>query len=82
MNILPLHSDLETYLKKRRLEKKFVKQKALFEHNPFHPGLETELLEPKRMRVWSFRLDKKYRALFIFRAKDTIEIIDINNHYH
>lgn len=81
MNILPLHYELLEYLRKRRLEKKFAKQKLLFEQNPFHPGLETELLEPKDMRLWSFRIDRKYRAIFIFLTKDIVEILDINNHY-
>lgn len=65
MRILPLHSDIADYLKKRRLEKKFEKQKMLFEENPFHPGLQTELLKPKRMKFWSFRIDRKYRQ-FLF----------------
>ncbi len=81
MNVLPLHSDIQSYIKKKGLTKKFEKQKGMFELNPFHPGLETELLEPKHMRIWSFRIDRKYRALFIFRTKDTIEIVDVNNHY-
>ena len=81
MRILPLHSEIRDYLKKRRLEVKFVKQKELFEKNFFHPGLKTELLEPRELRIWSFRLDRKYRAVFIFRTKDIVEIIDVNNHY-
>lgn len=81
MNILPLHPELKQYLKDRKLEKKFTKQTRLFEENPYYPGLGTELLEPKSMRIWSFRIDKKYRVIFIFRSSDTIEIIDINNHY-
>ena len=66
---------------KKNLKKKFEKQKKLFKQNPFHPSLETELLEPRKMRIWSFRINQKYRVIFIFRGKDTIEIIDINNHY-
>ena len=31
MKVLPLHSELIAYLKKRRLEKKFEKQKLIFE---------------------------------------------------
>jgi len=81
MKILPLNNELEQYLKKRGLEKKFKKQKAFFENNPFHSGLDTELLEPKHLRIWSFRVDKKYRAIFIFRNKEIVEIIDINNHF-
>jgi len=48
---------------------------------PFHPSLRTELLESRKMKIWSFRIDKKYRALFIFLKKDVIEIIDVNDHY-
>jgi len=81
MKIFPIHSDIQKYLKERNLQKKFEKQKELFENNLFHPSLETELLEPKKMRIWSFRLDKKYRALFFFKSRDAVEIIDVNNHY-
>lgn len=81
MKILPLHHELREYLRRRGFEKKFAKQKLLFERNPFHPGLETELLEPKEMRLWSFRIDRRYRAIFIFREKNVVEILDINNHY-
>ena len=81
MKILPLHSEIKEYLKERVLEKKFAKQMNLFEKNPFHSSLKTELLEPRKMRIWSFRIDRKYRAIFIFRKKDVIEIIDVNDHY-
>jgi Txe/YoeB family toxin of Txe-Axe toxin-antitoxin module len=80
MKILPLYPSIAKYLQRRRLLEKFYKQKSLFEQNPFHSSLATELLEPKRMRIWSFRIDNKYRAIFIFREKDTIEILDDNNH--
>jgi len=81
MRVLPLHLELVQYLRERNLEKKFEKQKALIEHNIFYPSLHTELLEPREMHVWSFRIDKKYRVVFIFRDTGSIEIIDINNHY-
>jgi Txe/YoeB family toxin of Txe-Axe toxin-antitoxin module len=81
MKILPLHPELREYLKARGLEKKFEKQIDLFKENSFHPSLRTELLEPRKMKIWSFRIDKKYRALFIFLEKDVIEIIDVNDHY-
>lgn len=81
MIILPLHPDLIKYLKRHQLESKFEKQKSSFERNLFHPGLRAELLEPHHLRIWSFRIDKKYRAIFIFREDDHVEIIDINDHY-
>lgn len=81
MKILPLRADLNEYAKRRHIAKKLGKQIKLFKKNPFYPSLNTELLEPKKMRIWSFRVSGKYRALFIFRQNDVIEILDINNHY-
>lgn len=81
MKISPLHAEIKSYLEKRGLENKFRKQGELFENNPFHPSLNTEILEPRKMRIWSFRIDRKYRAIFVFLEKDTVEIIDVNNHY-
>ena len=77
----PLHPDLQAYLNRYRLVSKFAKQKKIFEQNHQHPSLHTELLEPKKMKIYSFRLDKKYRAIFIYIGRETIEIIDINSHY-
>lgn len=81
MLILPLQKRLIAYLHKRGLNDKFEKQKRLLEANPYHPSLNLELLAPKHLRFFSFRVDRKYRAIFIFVAPDVIEIIDINNHY-
>ena len=81
MEILPLHKELVEYLKSRRLTAKFAKQKRLFEQNLFHPSLNVELLEPAHMRIFSFRIDRKYRAIFIYHTRQVIEIVDINNHY-
>ena len=81
MKILPLHPEIQEYLARHGLEEKFKKQKKFFEQSPFHRSLETELLEPRKMRMWSFRVDRKYRAIFIFRESDIVEVIDVNNHY-
>jgi len=81
MKILPLHRDLILYLRKRKLEKKFNKQSSFLERDLSYPSLEVELLEPKHFRIFSFRIDRKYRAIFIFHSASTIEIFDINNHY-
>ena len=81
MEILPLHSELVAYLRAHGLERKFIKQSQLLKNNFRHPSLRTELLEPKHLRIYSFRVDRKYRAIFIFRDSTHIEIIDINDHY-
>jgi plasmid maintenance system killer protein len=64
MKIKALKDKTEKYLEKHRLKKKFVKAKKLFEQDINHPSLNVEILEPKHLKVYSFRLDKKYRAIF------------------
>lgn len=81
MNILPPHPEIVEYLRNHRLSKKFDKQIKFLEGNLSHPSLNVEVLEPKNLKIYSFRLDKKYRAIFIFVRRDLIEIIDVNNHY-
>ncbi len=80
MKIKPLKDDINKYLKKHQLGKKFQKAKELFEQDINHPSLNVENLEPKHLKVYSFRLDKKYRAIFIVAA-DEVEIITVTNHY-
>lgn len=38
MKVLPLHPEIQKYLEKRNLKRKFEKQKGFFEQNPFHPS--------------------------------------------
>ena len=80
MRIKPLRSDIKQFLIKHQLVKKFNKQSILFEKNFNHPSLNTELLEPKNLRIYSFRFDKKYRAIFIISGGEA-EIVTINKHY-
>jgi Txe/YoeB family toxin of Txe-Axe toxin-antitoxin module len=81
MFVKPLRKDLLIYLKKHNIEKKFDKQVKLFEQNPSYPSLNTEVLEPKQLKIYSFRIDRKYRVIFIFTSPEELEIIDINDHY-
>ncbi|MDP3265972.1 MAG: plasmid stabilization protein [Sulfuricurvum sp.] len=81
MRILELRDDQIEYLKQHQLLKKYEKAKTLFEQNPFHPSLNMELLEPKHRLLYSFRLDRKYRAIFAYIENETIEIIAYTNHY-
>ncbi len=81
MSIKPLREDLQKYLIKHGLVKKFDKQVTLFLNNPSHPSLNTEILEPRSFKIYSFRIDRKYRAVFGIRGNSEVEIIDINDHY-
>lgn len=80
MIIEPLRADLETLLHEQSLVAKWNKAKKLFENDLRHPSLHTELLEPRWRGIYSFRLDKKYRALF-FITDGHAEVFRITNHY-
>jgi len=80
MKIKPLRTDLTEYIFKNNLSKKWQKALSLFNSNLKHSSLNTELLEPHWRGIYSFRIDRKYRALF-FITNDEIEIFQITNHY-
>ncbi len=80
MKIKPLRENLKDFLRKRNLAKKWEKAKRLFETNVRHPSLAVELLEPRWRGIYSFRLNKKYRALF-FITEDKVEVFQITKHY-
>ncbi|MDA1169024.1 MAG: hypothetical protein O3A36_01655 [bacterium] len=67
MEIKPLRKDVLQYLHKHNLDKKWTKTKMLLEQNVRHPSLHVELLEPRWRGVYSFRLDRQYRAIFTIR---------------
>jgi plasmid maintenance system killer protein len=79
--LLDLREDILRYLRKHGLVKKWDKAKALFENDPSHPSLNTELLEPKHRLIYSFRIDKKYRALFILLPEGKAEVVAVTKHY-
>jgi Txe/YoeB family toxin of Txe-Axe toxin-antitoxin module len=80
MKINELNEKHNSYLKKHNLIKKFEKVKNLFEQDYRHPSLNVEILEPKSLKIYSFRIDLKYRAVFII-IDNEVEIISITNHY-
>jgi plasmid maintenance system killer protein len=82
IKILPCSPRILAIISKHSLRKKFSKQITLLSENPKHPSLHIELLEPKSKGIYSFRINRKYRALFFFRPdKQAIEILAITVHY-
>ena len=79
--VLDPREDILKYLRKHGLVKKWRKAKELFENDPSHPSLNTELLEPKHRLIYSFRIDRKYRALFICLPEDNVEMVAVTKHY-
>lgn len=80
MELAPLRSDLEIFVREHQLTNKWTKTRRLFESNVRHPSLHVELLEPRWRGIYSFRVDKKYRALF-FIADGMAEVFAITKHY-
>lgn len=80
MRVLELSDKQKKYLRDRKLGEKYKKQVGLLEKDIRHPGLNVELLEPRERGFYSFRIDKQYRAIFIFNGKD-VEVLLITNHY-
>ena len=82
MNILPLSPRLVKYLKERGLVRKYEKQIWYLKQDIKHPSLNVELLEPKEKGMYSFRIDKKYRALFFFNDDaNALQMLTITSHY-
>ena len=79
--ISELRDDIEKYINNHGISKKWEKAKQLFENDPSHPSLKTELLEPKHRLIYSFRIDRRYRAIFICLPQDTIEVLAVTKHY-
>lgn len=80
MEIKPLKRNLEEFLQNHNLIKKWQKAKLFFEENIRYPSLRVELLEPRWRGIYSFRLDRKYRALF-FILDGKAEVFQITKHY-
>ncbi|MEK7649018.1 MAG: hypothetical protein AAB400_03865 [Patescibacteria group bacterium] len=80
MRIKPLRKDLEENIALHSLKCKWDKAKKFFEANLNHPSLKTEILEPRWRGIYSFRLDRKYRALFFIKDGE-VEVFSITNHY-
>jgi len=71
---------LNEFIKTHQLEKKYNKAKTLFENDFNHPSLSVEILEPKHLKIYSFRIDLKYRAIFII-VDEEVEVVAITTHY-
>lgn len=82
VSLVPLSLRIRKKATKYGIEKKLLKQYLYLSQNPQHPSLHLELLEPKQHGIYSFRIDRKYRALFFYRSDvSAIEIIAVTLHY-
>ncbi len=78
--ILLISKKLKKYLESHNLLKKWEKARLLLEADIAHPSLNFEKIILKRTVFYSFRLDKKYRAICLL-YDNRIEVILFTNHY-
>lgn len=57
--IKEIREDICVYTRTHGLTAKWNKAKALFEHNPSHPSLHTELLEPRHRLIYILQAGQK-----------------------
>lgn len=70
--------DVFLYLKKRRLLGKYKKAKGFLLSGDFVLG-NLKKREPKKDEIWSFRVDKQFRAFCYFDGT-VLVVFEINNH--
>ncbi len=47
--------------------------------NPFYPTLHTKNLKGELSRMFSFRITRDWRVIFVFEDNDTIRLVKIGN---
>lgn len=63
-----------------KIRRQFDERLTLFVQEPFHPTLNNHPLGGDRLGQWSINITGDWRAIYIFREKDTIVFIDIDTH--
>ncbi len=73
-----ISDDLIEFLEKRKLEKQYRKAKNYI-LNWFYKQVDLKIREPKKYKIYYFRINKQFRAL----AKldwNILKVFDIDNH--
>lgn len=77
-----LHRNFEKKFVKlhSKLKEQFKEWRNIFLENPFHPILYNHPLIGDRIGQWSINITGNWRAIYIFKDKDTVVFIDIDTH--
>jgi len=63
-----------------KLKEKFKERRDLFLEDSFHPLLNNHQLGGDRIGQWSINITGDWRAIYVFKDKDTVIFIDIDTH--
>jgi plasmid maintenance system killer protein len=67
------------YLRKRGLIKQYKKSKMFLMAGNLK-AVKFKKLQPKAREVWSFRINKQFRAIGVVDFKGTLRVMKIDNH--
>jgi len=54
--------------------------KDFFLADPFHPTLLTHKLSGRLKEFWAFSIDKKYRIIFEFSGRESVNFLFVGDH--
>jgi len=77
-----LHRNFEKKFIKRppKIQEAFKNRRDLFLKNPFHPLLNNHPLSGNKKGQWSINITGDWRAIYIFKDKNTVVFIEIDTH--
>jgi len=61
------------------IKKKSIELEEIFRENPFHPVLYVKPLKGKLKGLYSFRITREYRIIFIFTSKDEVSFLNVKH---
>ena len=67
------------FLEKKNIKNQYIKS-AKFLVSWYFWKTDFKIRQPKKNRVWSFRVNKQYRAFWIMDDGDNLLIFEINDH--
>lgn len=63
-----------------KIRRQFDERLILFEKELFHPTLHNHPLGGDRIGQWSINITGDWRAIYVFKDKNTVIFIDIDTH--
>ncbi|HEY4514604.1 MAG TPA: type II toxin-antitoxin system mRNA interferase toxin, RelE/StbE family [Candidatus Paceibacterota bacterium] len=63
-----------------KIKSQFRVRRDLFMQSPHHPILETHPLTGNRTGQWSFNINGDWRAVFEYKDRTTIVLLEIGTH--
>ena len=81
MIVVELHKNfIRQYKKQRAIREQVDERLALFRANPFERILNNHPLSGNRKGQWTINITGDWRAVYVFKDKDTVVFMDLDTH--